>query len=483
MEESIRIAAAYIRVSTEEQTEFSPAAQLRELRDYAAANHMILDEDHVYADEGISGRRADKRPAFQQMISDAKSKSHPFDVVLVHKFDRFARNREDSVVYKGILKRYGVEVISIKEPLFDGPYAGVMEGLYESLAEAYSKNLGQEVRKGMTERALEGKRNISPPFGYCLDKNRRMVPDPVEAPAVIRIFNDFVSGDGYYKISRWLNAHGYLTHRKHMFDSRVVEYIISNPIYKGYYRWNASHHTGRKFDDPDTIIVKSCHDPIVSDELWDAAQKRRASIKAVYKCYGKPSENRHHWMCGIVRCASCGATLVFARPHYLICCNYSHGKCMTSQHISIELLEEAFLSRLRADLSPGSDPAFHLVDTVSGSQEAEDRRRIENIHKKIDRLTAAYLAEAMDLDDYKKFKADLEAEEVSLKDKLASDKKKTAPKKAAATLRTRISQTLSILYDPDATTAEKYNSANSIIEKAIFDKSSMTLTITYRLLL
>ena len=133
----IKTAAAYIRVSTEDQTEYSPDAQLRELREYAAAHSMILDDRFVYADEGISGRKADKRPAFQEMIRTAKLKDHPFDVILVHKFDRFARSREDSVVYKSMLKRCGVDVISIKEPLAEGSYSGVMEAIYESFAEAY----------------------------------------------------------------------------------------------------------------------------------------------------------------------------------------------------------------------------------------------------------------------------------------------------------------------------------------------------------
>ena len=129
-------AACYIRVSTEDQTEYSPDAQLRELREYAAAHGLLLDNRFIYADEGISGRKADKRPAFMEMIRTAKLPEHPFDVVLVHKFDRFARSREDSVVYKSMLKRCGVEVVSIREPLADGSYAGVMEAIYESFAEA-----------------------------------------------------------------------------------------------------------------------------------------------------------------------------------------------------------------------------------------------------------------------------------------------------------------------------------------------------------
>jgi len=95
--------ACYIRVSTDDQTEFSPDAQLRAIKEYAKRNNIVLTKEHIYIDEGISGKRADKRPAFQLMIATAKSKPKPFDVILVHKFDRFARSREDSVVNKSLL--------------------------------------------------------------------------------------------------------------------------------------------------------------------------------------------------------------------------------------------------------------------------------------------------------------------------------------------------------------------------------------------
>ena len=100
-----KFAAAYIRVSTDDQLEFSLDAQIKALKDYAKRNDMIILNEHIYADEGISGKRADKRPAFMKMIATSKKKPRPFDVILVHKFDRFARSREDSVVYKSMLKR------------------------------------------------------------------------------------------------------------------------------------------------------------------------------------------------------------------------------------------------------------------------------------------------------------------------------------------------------------------------------------------
>ena len=128
-------AACYIRVSTEEQTEYSPEAQRRALEGYARQHGYSIDPAHVYVDAGISGRRAETRPAFMAMIAAAKGKPPPFTAILVHKFDRFARNREDSIVYKSLLRRQcGVQVISITEHLEDDRMGLILEAMLEALS-------------------------------------------------------------------------------------------------------------------------------------------------------------------------------------------------------------------------------------------------------------------------------------------------------------------------------------------------------------
>ena len=131
--------ACYIRVSTDDQTEFSPDAQLRALKEYARKNNILLTKQHIFIDEGISGKRADKRPEFMRMIAMAKSKPKPFDVILVHKFDRFARSREDSVVYKSLLKKEAnIKVTSITETIEDDKFSVILEAMLEAMAEYYS---------------------------------------------------------------------------------------------------------------------------------------------------------------------------------------------------------------------------------------------------------------------------------------------------------------------------------------------------------
>ena len=100
----MKVAAAYIRVSTDDQLEYSPDSQLEKIRLYAERNQILLPKEFIFVDEGISGRKTKNRPAFNEMIGLAKRNPKPFDVILVWKFSRFARNREDSIVYKSMLK-------------------------------------------------------------------------------------------------------------------------------------------------------------------------------------------------------------------------------------------------------------------------------------------------------------------------------------------------------------------------------------------
>lgn len=187
-------AACYIRVSTEDQLEFSPDAQLRAMKRYCAENDLLLPEEFIYIDEGISGRSARKRPAFQNMIKKSKSNPKPFDVILVHKFDRFARNREDSVVYKSLLRsKLGIQVLSITENIGDDKMSVILESMLEAMAEYYSLNLSDEVKKGMSEKAKKGGVQTKPAFGYTVINNK-FIPIVEEAVIVKDIFQRFVSG-------------------------------------------------------------------------------------------------------------------------------------------------------------------------------------------------------------------------------------------------------------------------------------------------
>ena len=183
----LRIAAAYIRVSTDDQVELSPASQLVEIRKWAASHGYIVPDEYVYRDEGITGRKVVGRDAFRQMIGMAKTKPKPFDAILLWKFSRFARNRDDAVMYKSILrKQLGIDVLSISEPMADGKMGIITEALIEAMDEYYSLNLAEEVRRGMEEAAKRGKLQATPAYGYTV-KEHILAPIEPEATHVKEI--------------------------------------------------------------------------------------------------------------------------------------------------------------------------------------------------------------------------------------------------------------------------------------------------------
>ena len=165
-------AACYIRVSTEDQTEYSPDAQLKELRDYAARHELLIAPEHIFIDAGVSGRKASKRQQFQNMIATAKSKDRPFDVILVWKFSRFARNQEESILYKSLLrKECKVDVISITEETNGNVFGSLIERIIEWMDEFYSIRLADEVRSKMSLVAEKGIVQTIAPFGYMKRRN------------------------------------------------------------------------------------------------------------------------------------------------------------------------------------------------------------------------------------------------------------------------------------------------------------------------
>ena len=153
MSTELKIGAAYLRVSTDDQLEYSPDSQLKLIRDYAKRDGYVIPEEYIFRDDGISGKSAEKRPAFQTMIATAKQTPPPFDSIFVWKFSRFARNQEESLVYKNLLKRNGVAVRSISEPsMEDSPFSGLIESIISWMDEYYLTNLSGEVKRGVNFR-------------------------------------------------------------------------------------------------------------------------------------------------------------------------------------------------------------------------------------------------------------------------------------------------------------------------------------------
>ncbi|MCI9009061.1 MAG: recombinase family protein [Lachnospiraceae bacterium] len=394
----MQTAAAYIRVSTEDQTEYSPDSQRSKLKEYAAAHDLLLPEPFIYLDEGISGRSAEKRPAFLQMIGTAKQKPRPFDLILVWKFSRFARSRQDSILYKSMLrKECGIDVVSITEQLSGDPTSILVEALLEAMDEYYSINLSQEVRRGMNEKFSRGGVVSVPPFGYRMGSGR-FEPDPVQSPFVRWIFQDFLNGASFRQIAAQLNAWNVRTARGNLFESRSVKYILTNPVYLGKQRRSLEGRQGP------VRIVDGAHIPLVDLCTYEQVQERIAAGKNKLQIHS-PSVSSPFMLYGLVRCSFCGSTLTSAeKGRSLQCPRYAKGLCPVSHHVRLDKLTPAVLSQIEADLNPvfptvllQNHPPCPGKDPISLLLEREERR--------LARIRAAYEAEIDSLEEYQTKKA------------------------------------------------------------------------------
>lgn len=369
MDQIKKTAAAYIRVSTEDQIEFSPDSQIKRIQEYAMYHDFNLPEKFIFLDEGISGRYAKKRPEFMRMIGLAKQKPRPFEVILVWKFSRFSRNRQESIFYKSMLrKECGIDVISITEQLSDDPTSILIEALLEAMDEYYSINLAQEVRRGMNEKFSRGGVVSIPPFGYKMGENHFII-DEKRAPYVRMIFDDFLNGKSTRSIAVKLNEMGVRTIRGNLFEKRSVEYILSNPTYTGKLRRKMrrnkekgdkeiclaekntenilKNHEMMYLKNVNEMLVQGEHEAIIDEKIFWAAQKRLQELKEKYPQYGREA-GRKHALQGLVKCSNCGASLVLTdKGKSMQCHKYAKGLCEESHHIRVgklqQLLEKTIL--------------------------------------------------------------------------------------------------------------------------------------------
>ena len=179
----------YARYSSDNQREESIEGQIRECKVFAERNG--IDIIGSYIDRAFSAK-TDNRPDFQRMIKDSASKT--FDVVLVWKLDRFARDRYDSAYYKRVLRKNGVKVVSATEAISEGAEGILLESLLEGVAEYYSVGLAEKTLRGMTENALACKVNGSVPLGYVPSEDGHYQIDPTYAPIIVEIYEIYRGG-------------------------------------------------------------------------------------------------------------------------------------------------------------------------------------------------------------------------------------------------------------------------------------------------
>lgn len=485
----IKNAAAYIRVSTHMQDELSPDAQKRLLADYAKANNLILSNEHIFIEKGISGKKANNRPEFMRMISMAKNKPTPFNIILVWKFSRFARNQEESIVYKSLLrKQCNIDVVSISEPILDGPFGSLIERIIEWMDEYYSIRLSGEVSRGMTEKALRGGYLARPPLGYKIAVPKQPpVIVPEEAEIVKLIFNQYVyERKSSFEIARHLNALGYKTSRNKQFERRGIEYILENPTYCGMIRWNhRCNETKTIKDRSEWIVTEGKHEAIISKELFEKAQKRLSEKihKARSVC------EYRHWLSGLMHCPYCGRSMVYhqriVHDKYIVgsfqCYGYCKGICSKSSSISSKKLEPVVLEALQNAIQD-SNLDFEIEEIPSQSENtmAVYNKMLEKITEKEKRIKAAYRDGIDTLEEYKANKQILVREKENILNEIKEYQNKISNRtEMQNTVVTRIKNAYDVITSEQFTLQQKNEALRSVVKKIVYNRDTDTLYVYY----
>ena len=487
MEELLKIGAAYIRVSDERQDEYSPDSQLKKVREYAAKEGYMIPDEYVFYDDGISGRSAKKRGDFNLMIATAKDKDCAFDVIYVWKFSRFARNQEESLVYKNLLKKKGIAVRSVSEPIPEGHFGTLIERIIEWMDEFYSINLSGEVIRGMTEKASRGEPTCAPPFGYIM-KDGKYYPDEESGKADIvrEVFTLYANGMKQREIAVKLGDRGVRTSSGKKPENRWIDYMLHNHCYIGKIRFSpdgTKSVSKRDFNNENIMIVDGHHEPLISMELWDKVQKMLEAQKKAYPKYARQQQPIQYMLKGLVRCSSCGSTLAMstavsgkAKTRTLQCCNYNRGSCKISHSVTIPKIETAFIEGLR------QAEVTHQFTMTPKAPKKQDKSHIDYDkliaveERKLARAKEAYLAEIDSIEQYKQNKEEISARIAELAERRDKEVTKDVDMNAFAK---KVSDILAFIERDDVTEQAKNEALHNIIEKVVYEKAKGNLAIYF----
>lgn len=383
---SPRTAVAYARYSSAGQRDVSIEQQLMDIRSFAKREGYTLV--HEYADHARSGfKNSSARTAFQAMLSAAEKGT--FDTVISWKVDRFGRNREESAIYKGKLRRFGVRVLYAMEPIPEGSAGVLLEGMLEATAEWYSRQLSENVTRGMTDNAHRCLYNGTKILGYSRGSDGHYAIQPEEAAVVRNIFDLYRSGYSAARICRILNDRGVKTSRGKKFQPEGLMRIITNERYTGIYIWG-------------DIRVSDGMPAIITQSDFEEAQRMR----------GKTARHIEqgavdYLLTGKAFCGLCGAAMIGdsgtskdgTRHYYYTCQAHKARKGCGKKSVKKDRLESAVVDFV-LDVALSDVQIEKTADAVMALQEEELKRsplsamesEYAEIQKQIDNINNAIAA-------------------------------------------------------------------------------------------
>ena len=396
----------YARFSSDNQREESIEGQLRECKAFAEKNDIqIIDS---YIDRALSAK-TDNRPSFQKMIKD--SAKGEFDVIIVWKLDRFARNRYDSAHYKAILRKNGVKVVSATESISEGAEGILLESMLEGMAEYYSAELAEKVNRGLTENALKCRANGgTTPLGYYVDEERHYQIDPTVAPVVLSAFNRYADGYSMQEVVDYVNSTGVRSVRGNKININAITRMFHNRKYIGEFRYN-------------DVVIPGGMPAIVSEELFERVQQRMSEVKRAPARHKAADDyllttKLFCGKCGCYMTGESGTSHVDDRKYrYYKCVNARKHTC-DKKTVHKKWIEDVVLGYIQKVIFD-DDMLNTLADRILLAQEKENgnltvlRKQYTEVEKAINNLLNAMLqgiitpSTKQKMDDLEREKADL----------------------------------------------------------------------------
>lgn len=381
---------AYCRFSSDNQRVESIDAQERAIKEFCLKNGYNLIK--IYKDEAISGTSVKDREEFIQMINDSKKKS--FNYVIVHKFDRFARNRYDHAIFEKKLENNGVRLISVSEQMNDSPESVILKSVLTGMNEYYSLNLSREVKKGQKENALKCIHNGGTLLlGYDLDDERKYILNEKEAKIVRKIFDLYLAGAGYTSIAEILNNEGFLNKQGRPFRKTSIREFLLNEKYVGTFVYGKKdkhgHLTGKE------IKIENGLPAIISKDVFNKVQEKLKNRKNGSRL----TAITPYFLSGYCVCGECGGNYSGGYrtrrrngtiDYGYLCINrktkVNHCK---NKPIIKEKLEEMVFSTLKKEIFSGK-----RIDTIANSiyykiidSQKFNEKELKKVNKEIEKLT------------------------------------------------------------------------------------------------
>ncbi|MCM0648434.1 recombinase family protein [Clostridium swellfunianum] len=407
--EAVNTAAIYARYSSDNQRDESIDAQVRAIEEYTKRNNIKIVK--IYADKAKSAT-SDRRPEFQQMIKD--SALGLFNTVIVHKLDRFSRDKYDSAIYKRKLRANGIKLISIVENLDGSPESVILESVIEGMAQYYSANLAREVMKGMKETAYQCRHTGGqPPLGYNVDVEKKYIINEAEAEIVRKIFDMYINGYSYANIIDYLNEKDWKTKAGNTFGKNSIYSILDNEKYSGVYVFNKSSKKdvfGKRNshlfkDNSEVIRVDGGMPAIVSKDTFEKAKEMMVARK---KAPGANKAKEIYLLSGLIFCGECGSAMQGNRrkpnnkPMYVSyrCGSRTQKRDCDNKEIRKEYIEEFVLSELEKHiLNDNAIPILvekinlHIQEQASKEKVSTEvmLKELEDIDKQINNIVSAIM--------------------------------------------------------------------------------------------